>query len=600
MWKFIRFVIQKFNYDIRISHKLIILILCMVVVPVISLGFLFYSKSESIVRNEISYSYGQVVNQYTDNINYKLSIYQNLMENIIMNITVQKIFENQSLSTKADTVEVGTQISGEIDSLIYGKNTNEIQSIRLYALSDNFPIDGKYISNLSTIKDEPWYSTLDKNKLKDMYILTTSEGLKKQIISFVKPIVNFNGKNFNERLGVVKLDIDVEKLFDLNNMMFKVKCSGIYITDLDNKLITSTADKTFYELNITELNNLISIDKNKKIFDLKAKKQIITYNTIGKYGWKVLFVFPYSEIEGKMLDIGMPILIIIFILLSVLIGLSIIFSNNFSKRINRLISKMRKVQEGNLQITETIKGKDEIGMVDTNFNMMVDRLNESITENYIEKLERREAELNALQMQINPHFLYNTLETINSISSIYGCTEVCTMSQNLGEMFRYSINIRKNEFIRLKDEIQNIRNYISIQLIRFDNRFEVVFNITEEIMMCHVLKLILQPIIENSFIHGFKGKKHGGRMEVSAIREGENLIIKIEDNGNGMSEEKLSELNTYLTDKEDRVVREKRRSIGIKNVNSRIKLSFGDIYGIKIESKENNGTTVSIILPYMV
>jgi len=569
----------------------------MVIGTSVSLGVLFYYKFRGVVKDEISTSYEQVVSQYVDNINYKLNIYQNLMENIVMNGTVQRIFLNQGQFTPLDTFDVGKQISNEIDSLIFGKNVKEIHSIRLYALNDSFPNDGRYVSNISTIRSEPWFGELNNFEEGSKYFFDITEGTKKQIISFIKPIVNI--KSFRERMGFVKLDIDLISLFDVNSMLVNGKCENIYIlAGNDGEVIAgSECEITFKDIDFSKL---AGKDTGNQIMDIDGAKKILAYKNIEKYGWKALFVFPYSEVESKMMKAVIPIALIVLGILAVLVCLAILFSNFFSSRIYQLIRKMQKVQEGDLEITEFIQGKDEIGMVDAHFNTMVRKLGELINENYIQKLEKREAELNALQAQINPHFLYNALETINSISSLYGCSEVCDITQNLGEMFRYSINIGRNEFVRIEDEINHVRNYINIQMIRFDNRFSVYYGVPEELRPCRILKFILQPLVENVFVHGFKGKKDKGVIKISAVKKGDFLIINIEDNGKGMSEEQLSNLRTYLSEKESWIGMDNRRSIGIKNVNSRIKLTYGDKYGIKVESVQNQGTCVTVVLPYMI
>ena len=230
---------------------------------------------------------------------------------------------------------------------------------------------------------------------------------------------------------------------------------------------------------------------------------------------------------------------------------------------------------------------------------MIDELKRLINENYIQNLEKREAELNALQSQINPHFLYNTLESINSIASVYRCQEICDISQRLGEMFRYSINIGRSEFTTLDKEIEHIRNYIFIQKIRFKDKFEVYYDIPDELRYMKTLKFILQPIVENSLYHGFEGKNTKGNLEVSACIESHNLILKIKDDGKGMTDEQLDSLNDYVSDMSVKIGNNDKRSIGIRNVNARIKLAYGDSYGIIIRSRQNIGTHVIVTLPVL-
>ena len=172
--------------------------------------------------------------------------------------------------------------------------------------------------------------------------------------------------------------------------------------------------------------------------------------------------------------------------------------------INRLISKMDRVKGGNFDIlaSDVIDGDDEVATIDRNFNDMVKMLKKLIDDNYVQKLSTREAELNALKFQINPHFLFNTLETINAMSTELGVNQIGVISQKLGEMFRYSLNVSPGELELLKNELRHVRNYVDIQKIRFDDMFDVVYEVPEEFMTCRVMRFILQPIVENAIKYG--------------------------------------------------------------------------------------------------
>lgn len=210
---------------------------------------------------------------------------------------------------------------------------------------------------------------------------------------------------------------------------------------------------------------------------------------------------------------------------------------------------MLKVQKkGDLEITETVEGKDEIGELDDYFNGSIEKIKSLVRENYIQKkLEKREAELVALQFQINPHFLYNTLESINYIAEIYECNEVSIMSQKLGEMFRYSLNKDSDEFVMLYQEESHIRNYMDIQNIRFDNKYKIKSEISEDVKESKVLKFILQPIVENAITYGFN-KKEVGTIKIKADIINDYLMIRVSDDGIGIDGKKLEELNVLIND----------------------------------------------------
>ncbi len=591
-------LLKRFSYDTKLSHKLFYMMMLVVIIPILFLGIMFNQRFEDIIEEEIGFSYEQIVSQYTDNISYKLEIYQNLLENIVLDKTIQKVFLDQQSRKASDTVTVGEQITDEVESLIFGKNLNEIHSLKIYAYSEGFPSDGRYISSLSRVKGEPWYEELLNSSEKGRQFTYVTEGLKRQIISFTKPIFNLNGQRFAEKLGIVKLDIDAEKMFGVNEMMARVNCDAILLFSSDGQLLSGSLSGgidpnsvwgLYQEKNAAGWNSQIKFQGSQKIVALKSA---------AAYGWLAFFVFPFDEIESEVNAMTVQVLLVSAVLLVVLLGLTGVFSYLFSRRIRQLIHKMNRVEEGNLEITEVMPGRDEISLVDKHFNQMVDKLRRQIDENYVQKLERREAELNALQAQINPHFLYNTLEAVNAIGAMYGSTEICTISQNLSDMFRYSINIGRKEFVTLADELAHIRNYVSIQQIRFDNAFEVTYDVPKELEKCRILKFILQPIAENAFTHAFRGKKKGGLLTISAARSGDRLVICVEDNGKGMAPIRLEELETSLNQKKRSIISTERMSIGVTNVHSRIQLAYGGGFGLSFQSREDAGTKVTITLPY--
>jgi two-component system sensor histidine kinase YesM len=244
-----------------------------------------------------------------------------------------------------------------------------------------------------------------------------------------------------------------------------------------------------------------------------------------------------------------------------------------------------------------INGNDEIGTIDAAFNHMIISLNEQIDKNYIQWIAMQEAELKALQFQINPHFLYNTLESISGMASIKGCPDISKVSEKLGMMFRYSINKSGTELVTLNEEIRHVMNYFYIQNVRFGDTITTVIEIPDDLKKCKILRFILQPIVENSIIHGFEGNKRQGCIEISAKSAEDNLIIDIYDDGIGMSEKQVDDLNAYINQIKTVLHEQKHRSIGVKNVNTRIKLMFGEQYGLQIRSKPSAGTQVRIILP---
>lgn len=589
--------IKKFVLDSKMSTKMIAFNILIVILPMLLINIILDKRMEQIITDETSASYGQVVNQYVSTINYKIDMYHTLLENIASNRTIEQLLSFSNDIPTYEAYDAGYKISNEMDLLLGSRNIKELSNIVIYSMNEEIPIYGPKISTVKQARGEQWFEKMQGGGYREEYFSYLSTGTKKHIISFIKPIVNVEGKKYGQKSGFIKLDIDLKSFFDSKDSYQNKQNAEILIIDDTGNVIFGTNPARAADMNAADLRSVMGAATGRISTRVSGENMMLAHKNISSYGWKALFLFHYGEIDRKAKGVRMTIISFAIISTLVLCGLTTLFSKQSSKRIDILINKMEKVENGDLDITEKIQGLDEIGIVDNHFNKMVSRLQSLIRNNYIQQLERREAELNALQFQINPHFLYNTLESINSIASVAKCFEICEISHKLGEMFRYSINISRSEFVTLGKELNHIENYIYIQKVRFSDKFEVFYNIEEEARDCKILKFILQPIVENAIIHGFENRTGTGCIEIGAYVKDGCLFIQVEDDGNGMTEEQVEELNSRINKKEDIVLKKYKKSIGIRNVNMRIKLACGEDYGITVKSQSNAGTQVILKLP---
>lgn len=295
---------------------------------------------------------------------------------------------------------------------------------------------------------------------------------------------------------------------------------------------------------------------------------------------------------------------ILFITITVVCSLifvviSFVLSGSLTRPISFLSNLMGR-HKSNDYITDTryLKRTDEIGILFNEYNSMLQELDSYIKKEYQNKLITLDSQMKSLEAQINSHFLYNTLESINSMAEIEGIESISVMSMALGNMFRYSIKT-KSELVTVTDELNHVKDYVSIQKIRFSNRFRVELNIPEELLLKKILKLILQPIVENALYHGLNYCKAGDIICISAVIKTNILYISVSDNGCGMDREQLQALRSSLAEPAQftELGQRNKQSIGLKNIHSRIELYYGQGYGLSIISEKGNGTTVTIRLP---
>ena len=275
--------------------------------------------------------------------------------------------------------------------------------------------------------------------------------------------------------------------------------------------------------------------------------------------------------------------------------ISLISASIFSRRIERLVRKMRDLERGEFNEYGEVHANDEIGYLEQRFNNMITTLDKHIQTAYVYQLQSKTAELKALQAQINPHFLFNTLESIRVNALMNQDAETAKMIHILGNLFRWNIKTR-GMFVELREEIDYAGAFVELEKIRYADAFDVVMEVPQKLMTLGVPKFILQPLVENAIRHGQKGVSSGGIISIAAREEPEGrLVIAVEDNGHGMDTETVRRIVGQLDQPESEA--EDHYSIGLSNVHQRIRILFGEPYGLTIESRPGVRTVVSIIMP---
>lgn len=345
-------------------------------------------------------------------------------------------------------------------------------------------------------------------------------------------------------------------------------------------------------------------DKSKILTDAKLKKilnkqdgsveiggKLVVYKYFEDWDWYVIGTLPLSYLlrDNNMLLVIILIIVILTIITAILI--SFIFSKRLLRPFDELIYRMSMVSNGDLttRINLSPYGYD-FKQVSEGFNIMVEQINVLMEKIYDEQRQLKEIEFKALQAQINPHFLYNTLESIHWQALLGGNYDISTMVKALAGFYRISLS-GGEDIIPLKSEAEHVENYMTIQEIRYKDKMESYIDIPEEFYDVKIPKMTLQPLVENSIYHGLKGRQVKGFIKITAVQDEDDLIVKIIDNGIGMSESEINSLNQTLKDNISTT-----GGYGVKNVNRRIKLFFGEPYGIFYESNEYGGVTANVRL----
>ncbi len=327
-----------------------------------------------------------------------------------------------------------------------------------------------------------------------------------------------------------------------------------------------------------------------------ANKAMVNYTTVGATGWKLIQRIPYDSVFQDIFLLRRINILVDIAIFFLFLLISVTISYSVTRHLKLLRRRMKQVEEGRFNAILTIRGNDEVADLMQTYNTMVTRIRDLIEHVKTEQKHKENMRFKALQAQINPHFLLNTLNNIKWVAYMRQDREVGEMISHLGVIMESSVG-KGDDIIPLGEEIQYIRSYIALQKIKYDERIEVDYDIPSDTLQVLVIKFTLQPLVENSIYHGLDKKTGQGRIAISAAVAGDDLLIKVEDNGLGMSPSCLEQLRRTLGEGSGMTTGEK---LGLANVHERIRMQFGEPYGIALESREMAGTVITVRIPFMI
>lgn len=555
------------------------------IIPLMIISSYLFHELTSMVKDELTDYHIQITSQYFRNVEEKLGQYQNSLSYISNNTVIQNALTDETMNP----YDRGIIISEEVSKSLQLESSSEIRNCMVYSMMTQNPVYGKSVSMMEEAGREGWYPK--EKELEEGWFCYFTVKNQYQVLSIVKNIIVLDVDNLSRmQIGVVKLDILMEKL--LNPVVWNMQKNAAYdviVYEQEGAVLYTTVDN-----GAGVLEEWLNIEKTAAD---NMRQEIGSYVVWGKnledYGIGLLLLFDIQEMSDRMSEMMVLILPMIFVMVLAVIGCVYIYTKDFSSRIAVLVNKFQDAQTGDLTVKDPIEGNDEIAQLDRHFGSMLEKLDRLIRKNYIQELENKEYRLRNLQLQINPHFLYNTLETISSIAAVKQAFVVCDMCRRLGDMFRYSLGRDEGEFVMLERELDHIKNYIFIQEIRYGNRMQVFYDVEGNVQECLVPRFILQPIVENAIIHGLGRLASMGTLEICGWQKEGTLYLRIEDDGIGMDEDKLERLRLSINGGKG-----EETGIGIQNVNQRIKLICGEQYGIDIESRQGLGSRFTLRLPY--
>jgi len=471
---------------------------------------------------------------------------------------------------------------------------NDITNIAVISKKGDIVLSdsGKKVNPYSEYNISDWY--LKPLSYKDNIIVSPShvqnlvENEYKWVISISKAILD---PKTGDVTGVMVIDLNYKYIENICVNAQIGKNGYIYLIDNDKNIIYHPQQQLVYSGIKTELiDQMLKMDSIQTYLNNGSKDKIYTKNYSSLTGWSAIGVVNTNElIKNKRSIINFYVFLAgIAIIFASLIA--IIISKAITRPVKMLENTMHKVEEGDFSIQSEIKLNNEIGHLSKTFNVMISKIKLLMATAVSIEEEKRRNEIKALQAQINPHFLYNTLDTIIWMSADGKNEEVVEVTSALAKLFRTSISEGDN-LVPLGVEIENIQSYLTIQKMRYKDKLSYNVEIPDVLLKLKTPKLILQPIVENAVYHGIKMSPTGGEIHISAAASQKGLTITVEDSGVGMSSEQVAQIFTADSHDHDGM------GIGVINVNNRIKLCFGKEYGLFYRSEEGKGTRVDILIP---
>lgn len=549
-------------------------------------GSVMFYTSEKMVTDSTKQLAHQEVEEVQQNMNSYLSEMKTIASSLAYN---PNILEYVKASSEGDLDN--PYWKQQLSRVITGSLMKEkgMHSIGVFPIGET---EGLYFGDTSmqsvyqTEQMYPQYDIFDHTGSECIWIPSFSLKYSTHRLTSVQyRIVDVN--TFQE-LGFLTINL---KTLYLNNILSKYGMAGyLYLVDDSGNIIAQNRNGDVFTAEM--IGELYQHETDDLVRTIDGIKYVVSFDTLSVTNWKMVGLIPIRSLQDNIRH-GQTLMLFSMLLGAiVVIILSLLISSKISKPIAKLTEGMKAIQNNQMDIRIQDNTFLETKRLSEGFNGMLDDINELLIKSYQQELMERDIRLEALQAKISPHFLYNTLETINALLILDENYETSKLVSSLADLLRYSIS-NSNRNVTIEEELEYIQNYLYIHKVRFGEQFEYTIDMDETTRHCRLMKMLIQPLVENAVIHGIENKIGVGRIAIRVWASGTKVKISITDNGVGMSQKKIQEVLAV----DQSLAQQTERRIGIPNVLSRIKLHYGSSYGISIQSTVGQGTVVTITIP---
>lgn len=594
--------------SLSIRNRLLFSFLALLLLPVITLGVigpLIFSRS---IETQVIDHTLRMISQVDKNLEYLVVNLEKLSSLLEATPSIHQFFMPPEEAAQKGSPQ-GPQVSAQTSALAFMdaclKTHKEIAGILLISADDRILTSHYTRITRDPLTLEPWYlKAVGSTQAVSIFSRPIGRNIRSQlgygsddVVSIVKPIRD--PAHFNRVAGAILIDLRLESIQELLADSSLGRDGYLYISDQNGELVFAPVNQTIYRIAPRQLQGSEGRTLRRygqEVFQILYKRSSYT-------GWTTAGVFSVQSVLREVSFIRLYALIVGSFTVFLAILLSVFFASSIALPVEKLRSLMKQAETGDFSIRFTENREDEIGQLGHSFNRMIEEISNLIDQVYQEQQRKRETELRVLQEQIKPHFLYNTLDTIQWMAQEHGARDIVDMVSALTQLFRVGLS-KGQEMIPLREEFRHVESYLFIQKIRYEDKFDYTISIDAGLEQLRLLKVILQPLVENAIYHGIKERRGKGHIQVSAVREGNDILLTVEDDGIGMPADKLAQLQEELSSSRELRTESHKDwgelghiGFGARNVHERIFLNFGPGYGITYSSTWGLGTRVTIRHP---
>ncbi len=575
-----------------ITYKLTAAFMLLIITPVLIIGYLSFRFSEEIILKKVGASTSKTLEQTAGNVDNLLNGMISVSNSLNLNQNIVRI-----LAGAEGDLHQEWQDASLIDNLFMTIHSSFFPYNSYFTL---ISARGRPYTSWDTLRDstsnlmsESWYQRIPDNRF--IWITTQKNYVHEERVRYpeVFTLAGSIQRDMGRKVfGKFIISIPHQEIINILTKAAAFPESNLTLLDEGNRPFIQTRvmeGRSFWN----KLAGSATGNPGGSFISVAGdRKYLINYQRLNKNGWKVAEIIPYESLLGEIRELRAKITVLLCLFIAVFAMIAAFIAISITRPIKQLSGSISRVEDGDLTVRVAVTGRDEVGRLMASFNKMVGKIGDLIDQLYQEQRRERELELEALQAQIKPHFLFNTLNSIRWVAVMNQAESVADMIGALSNLLKMSIGSAK--FISFEAELESLKSYIFIQQVRYNSRFETAFDFELAVLKLQTIKLILQPVVENAILHGL-AKTSEGKITVSGRVDGESVLITIADNGRGMNAARLAEINRALAAPAD----PQGRGIGLMNVYQRLRLNFGDRASLTIASEPDRGTVVTLKLPVL-